>query len=102
MSHVSTQIHKENAINTVSIGPVCAERGWLPDHVSGWLRPQQLHFIILRSLFLQPLRLAEQFFIVGSASAPGTDMSRITHILFVKLEITFQLLLHFAKRLGHL
>ncbi len=85
----------------MSIGPVCAERGWLPDHVSGWLRPQQLHFIILRQLVLQPLGPAEQFFIVGSASALGTHMSRITHILLVKLEIAFQLLLHFAKRLGH-
>jgi len=101
MSHASTQIHKENAINTVSIGPVCAERGWLPDHVSGWLWPQQILFNNFRKSVLQSLRLAEQLLVIGHSPAFRADMGRITDVLLVKLEICFQLLLHFAKRFGH-
>jgi hypothetical protein len=102
------------SINTASIEPVCAERGWLPDHVFGWLRPQQenLHCLIGCSanrrlisdelLILKSLRLTEQLFVIGRSPAFGANVSRVCDKQFVKLEVGLQLFLHFAKRFGHL
>ena len=98
----------------MSIGQACAERGWLPDHVFGWLRPQQenLHCLIGCSanrrlisdelLILKSLRLTEQLFVIGRSPAFGANVSRVCDKQFVKLEVGLQLFLHFAKRFGHL
>lgn len=37
----STRIHKAISIGPLPIENTCAERGWLPERVPGWLRPQQ-------------------------------------------------------------
>ena len=52
-------------------------------------------------LFLQSLRLAEQFFVVGRSPALCADMGGVAHELLIQPKVRLQLLLHFAQCFGH-
>lgn len=52
-------------------------------------------------LFLEPLWLAEQLFVIGRSPTLCADVTGIAHELLVKHKIRFQQLLHFAKSLRH-